>query len=70
MSLAKFAKLYRVDDPDNFRIKDWDPGDTNNLDIEKDEAKDLLVFSPGAQDLRIRELDRVIRSAKQPDRKR
>ena len=41
MSLSKFAKLYRVDDPDNFRIKDWDPGDTNDLDIEKNEAKDL-----------------------------
>ncbi len=42
MSLTKFAKLYRVDDPDNFRIKDWDPGDTKGLDIEKKEAKDLL----------------------------
>src|SRR6188474_621559 len=42
MTLAKFAKRYRVDDPDSFRIKDWDPGDTNNLDIEKKEAKDLL----------------------------
>jgi PPK2 family polyphosphate:nucleotide phosphotransferase len=43
MSLSKFAKLYRVDDPDNFRIKDWDPGDTNHLDIEKKEAKELLA---------------------------
>jgi len=42
MSLAKFAELYRVDDPDKFHLKDWDPGDTNNLDIEKKEAKDLL----------------------------
>jgi len=42
MSLSKFAKLYRVDDPDNFRLKDWDPGDTNRLDIEKKEAKELL----------------------------
>jgi len=42
MTLAKFAKLYRVDDPDSFRLKDWDPADTNNLDIQKDEAKDLL----------------------------
>jgi PPK2 family polyphosphate:nucleotide phosphotransferase len=42
MSLTKFAKLYRVDDPDNFRIKDWDPGDTNHLDIEKKGAKELL----------------------------
>lgn len=43
MSLSKFAKRYRVDDPDKFRIKDWDPGDTNHLDIEKKEAKELLA---------------------------
>jgi PPK2 family polyphosphate:nucleotide phosphotransferase len=43
MSFSKFAKRYRVDDPDNFRIKDWDPGDTNHLDIEKKEAKELLA---------------------------
>ena len=43
MSLAKFAKLYRVDDPDSFRLKDWDPGDANNLDIEKKDAKELLA---------------------------
>jgi PPK2 family polyphosphate:nucleotide phosphotransferase len=43
MSLARFAKLYRVDDPDKFRINEWDPGDTNNLDINKKEAKDLLT---------------------------
>jgi PPK2 family polyphosphate:nucleotide phosphotransferase len=42
MSLSKFAELYRVDDPDKFRLKDWNPGDTNDLDIEKDEAKELL----------------------------
>jgi PPK2 family polyphosphate:nucleotide phosphotransferase len=43
MSLAKFAKLYRVEDPDSFRIDQWDPGDTNNLDVDKKEAKDLLT---------------------------
>ena len=43
MSLSKFAELYRVDDPDKFRLKDWDPGDTNHLDIEKKEAKELLA---------------------------
>jgi len=47
MSLSKFAKLYRVDDPDSFRIKDWDPGDTNHLDIEKKEAKELLAEGVG-----------------------
>src|SRR5262245_19929334 len=43
MSLSKFAKLYRVDDPDKFRLKHWEPGDTNHLDIDKDEAKKLLA---------------------------
>jgi PPK2 family polyphosphate:nucleotide phosphotransferase len=43
MSLAKFAKKYRVDDPDKFRIEDWDPADTGKLDIDKKEAKDLLA---------------------------
>ncbi|HET8972238.1 MAG TPA: polyphosphate kinase 2 family protein, partial [Pseudolabrys sp.] len=43
MSLSKFAKRYRVDDPEGFRLKDWDPGDTNHLDIEKKEAKELLA---------------------------
>jgi PPK2 family polyphosphate:nucleotide phosphotransferase len=43
MSLAKFAKKYRVDDPDKFRIEEWDPADTGRLDIDKKEAKDLLA---------------------------
>ena len=43
MSLAKFAKKYRVDDPDKFRIDEWDSADTGKLDINKKEAKDLLA---------------------------
>jgi PPK2 family polyphosphate:nucleotide phosphotransferase len=43
MSLAKFAKKYRVDDPDKFRIDEWDSADTGKLDIDKKEAKDLLT---------------------------
>ena len=43
MSLAKFAKLYRVDNPDKFRIDEWDPSDTGKLNIDKKEAKDLLA---------------------------
>ena len=42
MSLAKFAKLYRIDDPDSFRLNKYDPGDTGQLDIKKTEAKELL----------------------------
>ncbi|MGB7774400.1 MAG: polyphosphate kinase 2 family protein [Pseudolabrys sp.] len=43
MSLDKFAKLYRVDKPDKFRLDEWDPHDTGKLDIDKKEAKDLLA---------------------------
>jgi PPK2 family polyphosphate:nucleotide phosphotransferase len=43
MSLVKFAELYRVDNPDKFRIDEFDPGDTGKLDIDKKEAKDLLT---------------------------
>ena len=43
MSLAKFAKKYRVDDPDKFRIDEWDSADTGKLDIDKKDAKDLLT---------------------------
>jgi len=42
MSLAKFAKLYRIDDPDSFRLNKYDPSDTGRLDIKKTEAKELL----------------------------
>ncbi|MGB7775323.1 MAG: polyphosphate kinase 2 family protein [Pseudolabrys sp.] len=43
MSLDKFAKLYRVDKPDKFRLDEWDPHDNGKLDIDKKEAKDLLA---------------------------
>ena len=43
MSLDKFAKLYRVDKPDKFRLDEWDPRDTGKLDIGKKEAKNLLA---------------------------
>jgi PPK2 family polyphosphate:nucleotide phosphotransferase len=43
MSLAKFAKKYRVDNPDKFRIDEWNPADTGKLTIDKKVAKDLLA---------------------------
>ena len=43
MSLDKFATLYRVDNPDKFRLDEWDPRDTGKLDIGKKEAKNLLA---------------------------
>src|SRR5262245_16887813 len=42
MKLSKFAKPYRVDDPEKFKLSDYDPGDTGHLDINKKTAKDLL----------------------------
>lgn len=43
MKLSSFAKPYRVEDPENFRLNRWDPGDTGHLDINKKAAKDLLA---------------------------
>jgi len=38
MKTAKLAKSYRIDDGNHFRLKDFDPADTGQLE----EAKDLL----------------------------
>jgi PPK2 family polyphosphate:nucleotide phosphotransferase len=43
MKLAKMMKRFRIDKPDKFRLSDHDPADTCGLDIEKDEAKAMLV---------------------------
>jgi|SRR4051794_36348756 PPK2 family polyphosphate:nucleotide phosphotransferase len=43
MKLAKMIKRFRVDKPDKFRLSDYDPADTCGLDIEKGEAKAMLV---------------------------
>ena len=45
MKLEKLADRFRVDNPDKFRLKDIDPGDTFGLGVDKDEAKDLLADS-------------------------
>lgn len=37
-----FVKRYRIEDGSKFRLKDFDPEDTQGIDIEKDEAKALL----------------------------
>ncbi|MDR6290955.1 PPK2 family polyphosphate:nucleotide phosphotransferase [Inquilinus ginsengisoli] len=44
VKLDKLAKRYRIDDGDGFRLKDWDPADTNGLD-DKDAAQEALVQS-------------------------
>jgi PPK2 family polyphosphate:nucleotide phosphotransferase len=39
----KFLERYRVEDGKGFRLKRVDPGDTADLDMEKDEARALLA---------------------------
>ncbi len=45
MKLEKLADRFRVDNPDTFKLSDIDPGDTADLDIDKDEARDMLQES-------------------------
>jgi polyphosphate kinase 2 (PPK2 family) len=42
MNPADYVTRYRVEDGKKFRLKDFDPSDCADLDIEKKEAKDLL----------------------------
>ena len=42
MKLGKLVKRYCVGKGDKFRLADFDPGDTGDLDIDKTEAKNLL----------------------------
>jgi PPK2 family polyphosphate:nucleotide phosphotransferase len=43
MKLSKIAQGFRVDKPEKFRLADVDPADCCGLDIDKDEAKDMLA---------------------------
>ena len=45
MKLESLAKRYRIDNSDQFTLADYDPGDCCGLEIEKDEAKDMLADS-------------------------
>jgi len=42
MQNIDFVKRYRIEDGGKFRLKDFDPDDTQGIDIEKEEAKALL----------------------------
>jgi PPK2 family polyphosphate:nucleotide phosphotransferase len=42
MNVAKLLARYRVDDPKHFRLESIDCADTGGLDIDKDDAEDLL----------------------------
>jgi PPK2 family polyphosphate:nucleotide phosphotransferase len=43
MKLTKIIKKFRIDEPDKFRLSDFDSADTCGLDIEKAEAKAMLA---------------------------
>jgi PPK2 family polyphosphate:nucleotide phosphotransferase len=45
MKLESLADRYRIDKPDSFRLADIDPRDCAGLDIDKDEAKEMLQDS-------------------------
>jgi PPK2 family polyphosphate:nucleotide phosphotransferase len=45
MKLPSFAKRFRIDSPDKFRLSEHDPAETGGLDIDKDGAKKLLAGS-------------------------
>jgi len=42
---ADIIKRYRITDGRKFRLADIDPGDTAGLDIDKNDAKELLAQS-------------------------
>jgi PPK2 family polyphosphate:nucleotide phosphotransferase len=43
MKSFKSAKRYRVDDPDRFKLDDFDPDDTGGLDLDKDAINAMLA---------------------------
>ncbi len=45
MKLQSLTKHFRIDEPEKFRLADYDTGDCCGLEIEKDEAKDMLAES-------------------------
>jgi PPK2 family polyphosphate:nucleotide phosphotransferase len=42
MLSAKILERYRVTDGDKFKLKDYDPGDTGDVDFDKKDGKELL----------------------------
>lgn len=39
---ATISQRYRIDNPDKFKLRDFDPSDTGGIDSEKSELKDTL----------------------------
>jgi polyphosphate:nucleotide phosphotransferase, PPK2 family len=42
MKSATISQRYRIDKPDKFRLRDFDPADTSGIDSDKSELKDML----------------------------
>jgi PPK2 family polyphosphate:nucleotide phosphotransferase len=42
MKSATISQRYRIDKPDKFRLRDFDPADTGGVDSAKSEIKDML----------------------------
>jgi PPK2 family polyphosphate:nucleotide phosphotransferase len=42
MNSSRYVARYRIENGDKFRLKDFDPADTAGLDIDKDEAREML----------------------------
>jgi PPK2 family polyphosphate:nucleotide phosphotransferase len=43
MKSAPATKRFRIDRPDDFRLASFDPADTGGLDLDKDDAKEMLA---------------------------
>jgi len=43
MNSKKLIKRYRIDHPRDFRLNDYDPADTNDLEMDKERAKTILA---------------------------
>jgi PPK2 family polyphosphate:nucleotide phosphotransferase len=43
MKNPKLIKRFRIDKPDKFRLAEFDPADTAGLQVDKDEAKQMLA---------------------------
>jgi len=43
MNLGKLVKRFRIDDPETFKLSNYDPADTGGLAIGKEEAKEIVA---------------------------
>lgn len=43
MKLGKLVKRFRIDNPEEFKLSDFDPADTGGLGLDKDQAKKIVA---------------------------